>query len=218
MPEQHRYLRELRTWVGFPQIGIPIGRPARYAERTKYNPLKLFKLAFDGIFTFSIVPLRAASILVRSVLCLRDLRKVLASVATGFHRFDTDDYLPVGHESVLPGDYRRIHRASVRGSERPSLLGGSQGDPPTHFWQPGGNTTDRRIRRGEPASAEPARVKREASRPGCDLTNSTLAETTGEDPDGRPRQIWPERRQLGVQSHLLGAVQKGNASIEELRP
>src|ERR1019366_2721145 len=92
--------------------------------------------------------LRTASILVRSVLCLRDLRKVLASVATGFHRFDTDDYLPVGHESVLPGDYRRIHRASVRGSERPSLLGGSQGDPPTHFWQPGGNTTDRRIRRG----------------------------------------------------------------------
>jgi dolichol-phosphate mannosyltransferase len=63
MPEHHRYLRGLRTWVGFPQIGIPIERPGRHAGRTKYSPFKLFKLAFDGIFAFSIVPLRAASIL-----------------------------------------------------------------------------------------------------------------------------------------------------------
>jgi polyisoprenyl-phosphate glycosyltransferase len=62
MPEHHRYLRGLRTWVGFRQIGIPIERKGRYAGRTKYSPFKLFKLAFDGIFAFSIVPLRAASI------------------------------------------------------------------------------------------------------------------------------------------------------------
>jgi polyisoprenyl-phosphate glycosyltransferase len=63
MPEHHRYLRGLRTWVGFRQIGIPIERPARHAGRTKYNPIKLVMLAFDGIFAFSIVPLRAAAIL-----------------------------------------------------------------------------------------------------------------------------------------------------------
>jgi glycosyltransferase involved in cell wall biosynthesis len=63
MPEHHRYLRGLRTWVGFRQIGIPIERAARHAGRTKYSPLKLLKLASDGIFAFSIVPLRAAAIL-----------------------------------------------------------------------------------------------------------------------------------------------------------
>jgi dolichol-phosphate mannosyltransferase len=63
MPEHHRYLRGLRTWVGFRQIGIPIKRAARHAGRTKYSPLKLLKLACDGIFAFSIVPLRAAAIL-----------------------------------------------------------------------------------------------------------------------------------------------------------
>lgn len=63
MPEHHRYLRGLRTWVGFRQIGIPIERSARHAGRTKYNPIKLLMLAFDGIFAFSIVPLRAAAIL-----------------------------------------------------------------------------------------------------------------------------------------------------------
>src|SRR5580700_8303555 len=63
MPEHHRYLRGLRTWVGFRQIGIPIERSARGAGRTKYSPLKLLKLASDGIFAFSTVPLRAAAIL-----------------------------------------------------------------------------------------------------------------------------------------------------------
>jgi polyisoprenyl-phosphate glycosyltransferase len=63
MPEHHRYLRGMRTWVGFRQIGVPIERAARHAGRTKYSPLKLIKLASDGIFAFSIVPLRAASIL-----------------------------------------------------------------------------------------------------------------------------------------------------------
>jgi dolichol-phosphate mannosyltransferase len=62
MPEHHRYLRGLRTWVGFRQIGIPIERSARQAGRTKYSAFKLLKLASDGIFAFSIVPLRAASL------------------------------------------------------------------------------------------------------------------------------------------------------------
>lgn len=63
MPEHHRYLRGMRSWVGFRQLGIPIERSARQAGRTKYSPLKLLKLASDGIFAFSIVPLRAAAIL-----------------------------------------------------------------------------------------------------------------------------------------------------------
>jgi dolichol-phosphate mannosyltransferase len=62
MPEHHRYLRGMRTWVGFRQIGVPIERAARRAGRTKYSPLRLLKLASDGIFAFSIVPLRAAAI------------------------------------------------------------------------------------------------------------------------------------------------------------
>ena len=63
MPEHHRYVRGLRTWVGFRQTGIPIERSARQAGRTKYSSIKLLMLAFDGIFAFSIVPLRAAMIL-----------------------------------------------------------------------------------------------------------------------------------------------------------
>jgi dolichol-phosphate mannosyltransferase len=58
--ERQRYLRGLRAWVGFRQTGILIDRPGREAGRSKYTPIKLLRLAMDGIFAFSIVPLRTA--------------------------------------------------------------------------------------------------------------------------------------------------------------
>ena len=62
MREQHRYLRGLRSWVGFRQIGIEVERAARAHGETKYSALKLLKLASDGLFAFSAVPLRMAAI------------------------------------------------------------------------------------------------------------------------------------------------------------
>ena len=63
LPERNRYLRGLRAWVGFPQIGIPVQRDPRAAGRPSYNLGKLMRLAADGIFAFSIAPLRAAALL-----------------------------------------------------------------------------------------------------------------------------------------------------------
>lgn len=63
MPEHHRYLRGLRSWVGFRQIGVPIERAERHAGTSKYGLFKLVKLAADGIFAFSTWPLRAATML-----------------------------------------------------------------------------------------------------------------------------------------------------------
>lgn len=63
MPEHHRYLRGLRSWVGFRQIGVPIERAGRHAGKSKYSFFKLIKLAADGIFAFSTWPLRAATML-----------------------------------------------------------------------------------------------------------------------------------------------------------
>ena len=63
LQEHHRYLRGLRSWVGFRQIGIPVERSQRHSGRSKYSVFRLLKLASDGIFAFSIVPIRAAAIL-----------------------------------------------------------------------------------------------------------------------------------------------------------
>lgn len=59
--EHHRYLRGLRTWVGFKQKGIEVDRDPRSAGESKYGIKGLFKLAFDGIFSFSVLPIRLAT-------------------------------------------------------------------------------------------------------------------------------------------------------------
>lgn len=62
MPEHHRYLRGMRSWVGFRQVGVAVERAERHSGKSKYSLLRLLKLATDGIFAFSIVPIRAAAI------------------------------------------------------------------------------------------------------------------------------------------------------------
>ena len=49
LPERQRYLRGLRTWVGFRQIGVDVERHARWAGRPKYTLSRLAQLAFDGL-------------------------------------------------------------------------------------------------------------------------------------------------------------------------
>jgi polyisoprenyl-phosphate glycosyltransferase len=58
MPEQSRYLRGMRSWVGYRQFGFEYNRDARMAGETKYSWKKLFELAFNGIFNFSDLPIR----------------------------------------------------------------------------------------------------------------------------------------------------------------
>jgi dolichol-phosphate mannosyltransferase len=57
-PERNRFVRGLRSWVGFRQVGLQFQRDKRFAGKPKYNFFKLLKLALDGVFSFSEVPLR----------------------------------------------------------------------------------------------------------------------------------------------------------------
>lgn len=61
MPERNIFLRGMRAWAGFRQVGIPYDRDERKAGVTKYPFAKLLKLALDGVFSFSTVPLRIAT-------------------------------------------------------------------------------------------------------------------------------------------------------------
>ena len=58
MPEQSRYLRGMRAWVGYKQIAYEYDRDERHAGETKYSWSKLFELAFNGIFNFSDFPVK----------------------------------------------------------------------------------------------------------------------------------------------------------------
>lgn len=62
-PERDRFLRGLRAWVGFKQVGVPYIRPERMFGRTTNNLLKNFDWATKGIFSFSYVPLQLMTLL-----------------------------------------------------------------------------------------------------------------------------------------------------------
>ena len=64
LPEESRYLRGLRSWVGFKQTGLAYQRDSRKGGgNTKYSLKSLFKLAFNGIFNFSEFPIRFIGIM-----------------------------------------------------------------------------------------------------------------------------------------------------------
>lgn len=65
--EQHRFMKGLFAWIGFPSIGVPYVRDPRHAGGTKLNYLKLFGLAVEGITAHSFVPLRVAGLMGLSV-------------------------------------------------------------------------------------------------------------------------------------------------------
>ena len=61
MPEESRYLRGMRSWIGFQQTGFEYERDARIAGESKYSFKQLFQLAYNGIFNFSEFPIKFMS-------------------------------------------------------------------------------------------------------------------------------------------------------------
>jgi dolichol-phosphate mannosyltransferase len=61
LPERSLYMRGLRAWCGFRQKPLAFRRAARAAGTPQYTFKKSVKLALDGVFSFSSVPLRLAS-------------------------------------------------------------------------------------------------------------------------------------------------------------
>lgn len=59
--EKSRYFRGMVAWTGFPCAFVDFVRPNRVAGVTGYTWKKMFKLAFDGMASFSLFPLKIAA-------------------------------------------------------------------------------------------------------------------------------------------------------------
>jgi dolichol-phosphate mannosyltransferase len=62
-PESQRFVRGLVTWAGFRQTAIEYERQPRHAGIGKYSMWQLLKLGCDAVLSFSVVPLRLATLL-----------------------------------------------------------------------------------------------------------------------------------------------------------
>ncbi|WP_299768176.1 glycosyltransferase family 2 protein [uncultured Pseudoteredinibacter sp.] len=61
LPEKHRFMKGLFSWVGFPDAEVEYERDARFAGETKWNYWKLWNFAIEGFTSFTIAPLKIAS-------------------------------------------------------------------------------------------------------------------------------------------------------------
>jgi len=61
MPERHRFLRGMVSWIGFPRALVPFDAPRRPTGTSKYTLFKMMAFAIDALLSFSAAPMRIAS-------------------------------------------------------------------------------------------------------------------------------------------------------------
>jgi glycosyltransferase involved in cell wall biosynthesis len=61
--EQHRFMKGLFAWIGFPQTGVPYQRDPRFAGRSTWDYWRLWNFALEGITSFTTTPLKWATYL-----------------------------------------------------------------------------------------------------------------------------------------------------------
>ena len=96
LPEKNRLLSGIRAWIGFKQIGLEFERDARFHGEPRQTFLRLLRMASDGLFAFSTVPIRVATVLGLITCSLALLFIVLVIVM----RLMTD-LVPSGYTSLM---------------------------------------------------------------------------------------------------------------------
>lgn len=99
LPEHNRFIRGLRAWLGFRHTGVAYERAARAKGEPQYTLKKLIQLSIDGVFSFSIVPLRMVTMfgLFVSVIAM------LGAIYTLLHRLFEDMLLEYGFSNIPQG-------------------------------------------------------------------------------------------------------------------
>ena len=116
LPERNRFVRGLRSWIGFRQTGLEYERHARAAGEPKYTFRKLLNLALDGIFNFSYKPLRVITLTGIGVGALAMLRRtsVPDPVSRRHHHRRLQSASGARLDVAHPGDPVSLRHAAVR--------------------------------------------------------------------------------------------------------
>lgn len=91
MPERHRFLRGLISWLGYRRAFVPYTAPPRPAGHSKYTVAKMVALSLNAIMSFSAKPVRVAT------------RLGIGSVCLGVAYFIYVVYRYFGHGDVVQG-------------------------------------------------------------------------------------------------------------------
>jgi polyisoprenyl-phosphate glycosyltransferase len=98
LPERSRFIRGLRTWIGFQQIGVEYEREKRFAGTPKYTWPKLVTLAINGLLSFSALPLRIATAFGFMI----SFCSLLGIIVALYLKLFTDQAIPGWTATVIP--------------------------------------------------------------------------------------------------------------------
>jgi glycosyltransferase involved in cell wall biosynthesis len=96
MPEHHKFIRGMVSWVGFRQTWVEYDRDQRHSGKTGYTFSKMLRFAFDGITGFSNIPLKVATWLGFGI----SFVSFILILYTLYARFVTRDYVE-GWASIM---------------------------------------------------------------------------------------------------------------------
>lgn len=59
LPERNCFMKGLYAWVGFEAVAVPYVPDERAHGQSHFSPLRMIRLALDGLTAFTVWPLRA---------------------------------------------------------------------------------------------------------------------------------------------------------------
>lgn len=92
LPEYHRFLRGMIVWIGFSNVILPYKPKPRLAGKPKYSLRRTMRLAADGFFSFSLMPLRIGLFLGLAFIILVSME--LSYIALVWFRGNRDQIVP----------------------------------------------------------------------------------------------------------------------------
>jgi len=106
LPENRRYMKGLFAWAGFRAESIDYARPARAVGATQFNAWRLTRLALEGLTSFSLAPLRIATV-VGAVVALVALAKGLQiAIRTLMYGVDVPGYASIFSAVAFLGGFQ----------------------------------------------------------------------------------------------------------------
>lgn len=95
MPERNRFMKGIFSYPGFKTVAVPFSRQARQSGTSKFSPGKLFGLAFSGILSFSLAPIRLFVYLGAMISLLSFFYMVFIVIKTMLYGIDEPGYASI---------------------------------------------------------------------------------------------------------------------------
>ncbi|MBN2751805.1 MAG: glycosyltransferase family 2 protein [Rhodospirillaceae bacterium] len=108
LPERNRFMKGITSWVGFRQECLPFDVANRASGKSSWSLLKLLRYAWDGVTSFSTLPLRVWSVLGMAIAGMASLYGIWLLISTTVFGIDVPGYASLMVSTLFLGGVQLI--------------------------------------------------------------------------------------------------------------